>query len=172
MVAHNIADTQFLLAAMARRRLFFQEDLLMMFLTLGLHVMPPDKVEEEPCFVVAALIGRAQAQDFMRNGESTKKPYFPVPIGFRRLEGTHKRQPSCRNRSGSPQWCGSRGTGKAQSAKASSMVLILVLLSHRHAAPVEVTGNQVHIFVQHHCTICKDELFSYATFLSVNVTNV
>ena len=66
-------------AVMVRRRPFFQEDPLIMFLTLGLYVMPPDKVDVEPCFVVAALIGRAQAQDFMRNGESTIKPYLPVP---------------------------------------------------------------------------------------------
>ena len=39
-----------------------------MFLTLGLYIMPPDKVEVEPCFV-AALISRAQAQGCMRKGE-------------------------------------------------------------------------------------------------------
>ena len=68
MVAHTIADTPSLLAVMVRRRPFFQEDPLIMFLTLGLYLMPPDKVEVEPCFVVAALIGRAQAQDFIKNG--------------------------------------------------------------------------------------------------------
>ena len=67
MVANTIADTPSLLAVMVRRRQFFQEALIM-FLTLGLYVMPPDKVEVEPCFVVAALIRRAQAQDFVRNG--------------------------------------------------------------------------------------------------------
>ena len=59
MVAHCIADVPFMFAVMARLRPFFEEDLLIMFLTLGLYVVPPDKVEVEPCFVVAALIGLA-----------------------------------------------------------------------------------------------------------------
>ena len=106
MVAHNIADTPSLLAVMVRRRPFFQEDPLIMFLTLGLYVMPPNKVEVEPYFVVAALIGRAQAQDFMRNGESTMMQYFPVPIGFRRFKEPTNFSLVARNRSGSPQRCG------------------------------------------------------------------
>ena len=60
----NIADVPFLFAVIVRRRPFFQEDPSIMFLTLGLYIMPPDKVEVEPCFVVAALISRAQAQGF------------------------------------------------------------------------------------------------------------
>ena len=62
MVAQNIADAPSFLAVMVRRRPFFQEDPLIMFLTLGLYVMPPHKTQVEPRFVVAALIGRAQAQ--------------------------------------------------------------------------------------------------------------
>ena len=50
MVAHNITDAPSLLADVVRRRPFFQEDPLIMFLTLGLYVMSPDKVEVEPCF--------------------------------------------------------------------------------------------------------------------------
>ena len=95
MVAHNVADMPFLLAVMVQRRPFFQVDLSVMFVTLGLNVLPIDKVELEPCFVVAALVGRADAESFMRNGESTVLTNFPVPIGFRRFKGTHKRQPSC-----------------------------------------------------------------------------
>ena len=108
MVAHNIADTPSLLAVVVRRRPFFQEDPSIMFLTLVLYVMPPDKVEVEPCFVVAALIGRAQAQDFVRNGERTMKPYFPVPIGFKRCEEPTYVSPIARNRSRSQQRCGTR----------------------------------------------------------------
>ena len=66
-----------------------------MFFTLGLFIMPPDKVEVEPCFVVAALISRAQAQDFARKGESTRKPYFPVSIGFRRFKEPTNVSPNC-----------------------------------------------------------------------------
>ena len=86
MVAPSIADVPFLFAVMVRRRTFFQEDPSIMFLTLGLYIMPPDKVEVEPCFMVAALISRAQAQGFMRNGERTVKPNFPVPIRFRKFK--------------------------------------------------------------------------------------
>ena len=64
MIAHNIAAAPSLLAVMVRRRPFFQEDLLFMFLTLGLYVAPSGGVGVEPCFVVAALIGRAQAQGY------------------------------------------------------------------------------------------------------------
>ena len=35
---------------------------------------------------MAILVGLAQAQDFMRNGESIMKPHFSVPIGFRMFE--------------------------------------------------------------------------------------
>ena len=52
------------------------------------------------------------------------------------------------------------------------MTVILLLLSRRHAAPVEITGHQVHLFVEHHCTNRKDKLLSSATFLGVNVTDV
>ena len=45
MVAHNIIGTPVLLAVMVRRRPFFQEDPLIMFLRLELYVMPPHKVE-------------------------------------------------------------------------------------------------------------------------------
>ena len=106
MVAHNIADVPFLFAVMLRRRLFFQEDPSIVLLTLGLYIMPPDKVEVEPCFVVAAVISQAQAHDFMRNGESTMEPYFPVPIGFRRFKEPTNVSPVARDRSGSPQRCG------------------------------------------------------------------
>ena len=75
-----IADVPLLFAVMVRRRAFFQEDPSIVFLTLGLFIMPPNKVEVEPCFVVAALISRADAKSFMRNGECAVKPSFPVPI--------------------------------------------------------------------------------------------
>ena len=69
MVSHNIADVLLLFAVMVRRRTFFQEDPSIVFLTLALFIVPPNKVEVEPCFVVAALISRADAKSFMENGE-------------------------------------------------------------------------------------------------------
>ena len=61
MVAHNMADTPSLLAVMVRGRSFFQEDPLIVLLTMGLHVLPSDNVEVKPRFVVTALISGAQA---------------------------------------------------------------------------------------------------------------
>ena len=66
-VAHNVTDVPFVFAALVRRRPVFQEDPSTVFLTVRLFVAPPHKVEVEPCFVVAALIGRADAESLMRN---------------------------------------------------------------------------------------------------------
>ena len=60
---------------------------------------------------------------------------FPLPIRIRRFEESTIVRPLAWNCARSPQWCGGLGgIGKAQSAKASSTILILFLLSHRHAA--------------------------------------
>ena len=64
---------------------------------------------------------------------------------------------------------GPGGIGKAHSAKASSMVLMLFLLSHRRAAPLKSPATKS---TKHHSTNRKDKLLSYATFLGVNVTDV
>ena len=65
-----------LFAVLVRRRTFFQEDPSIVFLTLELFIVPPNKVEVEPCFVVVALISRADAKSFMGNGECAVKPNF------------------------------------------------------------------------------------------------
>ena len=72
MVAHNI-DVPFVSAVMVRRRTFFQGDPSIVFLTVRLFIAPPDKVEVEPCFVVAALIGRTDTKSFMGYGECAVK---------------------------------------------------------------------------------------------------
>ena len=95
MVAHDIAEMPSFLAVMVRRLPFFWEDLLVMFLTLGLYVMPIDKVEVEPRFVVAALIGRAQAQDFMVNGKRHREAVLSNADKIQAAQGTHTRQTSC-----------------------------------------------------------------------------
>ena len=161
-VAHNIAGTASLLAVMVRRRPFFQEDPLIMFLTSGLSVMPPNKVEVEPYFVVAALIGRAQLQDLLRNGESNMKPYFPVPIGYRKLKEPTNFSPIAWNGSRSPRWCGARRHRQGAVGKRfyeSADIVVPVVASPR--STVEDTGNQVHTFVKHHCAKCMDELLSF-----------
>ena len=65
VVTHDVADVSFVLALMERRRTF-QENPSIVFLTVWLFVAPSDKVEVQPGIVVATLVGRAQAQDFMR----------------------------------------------------------------------------------------------------------
>ena len=143
-----------------------------MFLTLGLFIVSPDKVEVEPCFVVAALIGRAQAQDFVRNGESTVKPNFPMLIRFRRFKKPTNVSPAAWDRPGSPQWW--RVGRQRQSAVGKGLFdgTDIVPVVAPPCCPVEVTGHQVHFFIKHHCTYRKDELLSNATFLSVNVADV
>ena len=68
---------------MVRLRTFFQEDPSIVFLTVKLFIAPPDKVEVEPCFVVAALIGRADAKSFMKNGKCAVDPNNFIVLIFR-----------------------------------------------------------------------------------------
>ena len=134
MVAHNIADAPFF-AVMVRRRPFFQEDPLIMFLTLGLYVIPSYKVQVEPCFVVAALIGRAQAPGFMRNVESTMKPNVPKPIGFRRFkEPTTQTSAQLPGIDRGPQRCGA-GRHRQGSRQRLLRLPILQLSTAEGAAP-------------------------------------
>ena len=151
-----------LFAVMVRGRTFSQEDPPIAFLTWGLIIAPPDKVEVEPYFVVAALIGRADAKSFMRNGECTVKPSSPVPIRFREVSGTHKRQPR------SPQRCGAGRHRQGTVGKGFFDGTDVVPVVAPPCSTVEVTGHQVHLFVKHHCTNHKDKLLSCATFLGVS----
>ena len=181
MVAHNITDTPVFLAVMVRRRPFFQEDPLIMFITLVLYIMPPNKVEVGPRFVVAALISqadakssiiRAQAQHVARNEQNTMKPYFSVPIGFGRFKEPKNVSPVARNRSRCPQWCWARRHRQGALGKDFFDGTDIVDVVASPCSTLEVTSNHVQIVFEHHCTNCKDELLSYATFLSVNVSNV
>ena len=123
-------------AVMVRRRTFFQEHPSIVFLTVRLFVAPPDKFEVEPGFVVATLVSRADTESFMGNGECVVLMNFPVSSKFRRLNPhTSAHLPGIDpgpHNGGEPG-----GIGKAQSAEASSMVLMLFLLPHRHAAPLK-----------------------------------
>ena len=86
MVTHDITGAPFLFAVMVRRRTFFQEDPSIVLFTLWLNVLPFDEVEVKPCFVEAALNGRAQAESFIRNGKGTAE-------STRAARGTHTHQP-------------------------------------------------------------------------------
>ena len=103
--------------------------------------MPSDKVEVEPCFVVAALIIRAQAQDIAEKRESTLKPYLPLSI----LPGIDL---------GPHSGVGPGGIVRAQSAKASSKDANIVDVVTSPCSTIEIISNQVLIFFKHHCTNC------------------
>ena len=94
MVAHNVADVPLLFAVMVRRRKFFQEDPSILFLTLGLFIVPFDEVWMKPCFVIAALIGLSQAQSFMRNGKRHHEVGLSNNDQIRAVSGILTRQPS------------------------------------------------------------------------------
>ena len=95
-----------------------------MFLTRQ-FIAPPDKVEVEPCLVVAALIGRAEARWVVRNGECSLRNAQTSAHSPGTAPGPHN--------GGKPG-----GKGKSQSTKASSMVLrMLALVARRQAAPLK-----------------------------------
>ena len=135
MVAHNVADVSSVFAVMVRRRTFFQEDPSIVFLTvLWLFVAPSDEVEVEPGFVVAALISRADTKCFMVSGERAMLHSLSDSGGFRDPQTSahlHGMAPGLHN------GVVPGAIAEAQSAKASSMVQMLFLLSHRHAAALK-----------------------------------
>ena len=61
------------------------------------------------------------------------------------------------------------GVGNAQSAKASSIVLMLSLLLHRHAVPLKITCNHVNLLTSHNSTDGEDELLGNASLPGVDV---
>ena len=64
---------------------------------------------------------------------------------------------------------GPGGVGNAQSAKASSIVLMLSLLLHRHAGSIEITCNHVSLLTNHDSTDGEDELLGNTSLLGVYV---
>ena len=64
------------------------------------------------------------------------------------------------------------GIGKAQSAKASSMILMLLLVARRHAAPLKSLPDQDHVLFQHNGADSEEKLLSDATLFGVIVVDV
>ena len=153
MVAHNIVDVPLLFAVIVRRKRFFQEDPSIVFLTLGLFIVPPYKVEVELFFVVAALIGRADAKSFQCRSDS----------GGSRNPQTYAHLPGIDP--GPHSGVGPGGIGKAQSAKAPK-VLMLFLLSHRHAAPLKSTATNSTFSSSITARIARISFFPMPRFLA------
>ena len=156
MVAHNVADVPFVSAVMLRRRTFFQEDPSIVFLTVRLFVVPPDKVEVEPGFVVAALISRADTKSFMENGECAVKPNFPTNVS-----------PLAWNRSRSSQWCGAKRHRQCTGSKGLfNDTNICWLLSRRHAAPLKSPANKSSFSSSITARIVRISFFPMPRFLA------
>ena len=66
----------FLLPVMIWCRTFFEESSSVRFFVIWFGVAPIDTIQVEPCPLVAALIGRAQARSFVWDGEHAVKSYF------------------------------------------------------------------------------------------------
>ena len=77
MVTHDFADTSFWIPVRAFRGSFFQGNALLVHFLLGPRVAPINKVPMKPCFMMAALIIRSQAECFPWDGECTMLMQFP-----------------------------------------------------------------------------------------------
>ena len=67
---------------------------------------------------------------------------------------------------------GPGGVGGAQSAKASSIVLMLSLLLHRHAVPLKSPATHVNLLTNHDGTDCEGELFGNTPFFGVDLAKM
>ena len=89
----------------------------------GPSVAPVDEVQMKPCFMMATLIIRSQAECFSWDGECTMLVHFPKSI---RTLGLRNPQTSAQLSGMDPgphYGVRPRGVGKAQSIKASSIAL-------------------------------------------------
>ena len=116
--------------------------------------------------MMAALISRADAMSFVENGEGAMLTYFPLSIRIRELRNPQTSAHSPGTVPG-PHNGGVPGDiGKAQSAKASSMMLILLLLSRRHGAPLKSPTTKSTFSSSITARIARISLFTMPRFLT------
>ena len=140
MVAHDFANTSFLVPEITSCRYFNEGNVPIMVALRGPSVSPFDEIQMKTSFMMATLISRSQAKSFSWYGESTVHAHFSTSIWAWWLKESTDVSPVVRNWSGSPQWCRASGVGKAQSAKVSSIVLMSSRLLQRHASPLKSLG--------------------------------
>ena len=104
-----------------------------MFSLLGPSVAPVDAVQMKPCSMMATVISRSQAECSSWDGECTVCAHLPKTIGTSGLRNPQTSAQLCGIDPGHHNGGGPAGVGKAQSVNASSIVLRLFLLRHRHA---------------------------------------
>ena len=150
MVAHDIADASFLLPVMMRRRTFFQEN--------SSRALPIDEFEVEPCLVVAALIGRAQAWSFLWDGESDVKSDFPVLVGLRRLQEPAHINPAAWNRTWAPQRKRHRQSAFFYTQPSSACNHILSTTWNRASTPLPEMERPFPSNTKHHTVTARQEM--------------
>ena len=130
MDAQNFTDIS-LLSTISRTRRSFP----VVISLIGPIAVQINKMSMYPRLMMAALVIWSQAESFPRKREGTMLIHLPETLRARWFEESTHVCPIVRNESRSPQWCGACGVGKAQSEKASSIVLRLSRLRHRQAVP-------------------------------------
>ena len=75
---------------------------------LGPSVAPVDETQMKPCFMMATLISRSQAECTSWDGECTMHARLPKSIGTRRFEKSRDVCPVVRNGSGHHNGVGAR----------------------------------------------------------------
>ena len=91
---------------------------------------------------------------------------FPIPIGFGRLKEPAHISPASWNRTWSPQGCGARRRWQSAISKSffNGSDVVSAVASPR--SPVDIAGNQVHMFAEHHRSNRVNEFFPNTTFLA------
>ena len=136
VVAQHIADMTFFELLCQNSLVVLEANVPIVVSLIGPCVAPIDEMQMKPLLMVANLIIRSQAECFPRDGESTMLTNFPETL---RAGAFEKPQTSARLFGMDPgphNGVGPGGVGRALSVKASSIVLMLSLLLHRHAVPL------------------------------------
>ena len=138
-------------------------------------VAPIAKVQMKPCFMMATLISRSQAECFSWDGECTVHAHLLSKIDRNPVGGLRNPQTSAQLSGmdpGSHNGVGPGGVGKAQSVKASSIVLRLSLAATSPRRTIEITCNQVNFLRNHNGTKSENELLGDAFLLGVDVADM
>ena len=139
----------------------------------GPSVAPVDGVQMKPCFMMATLIIRSQAECFSWDGECTMLVHFPKSIRTRWFEKSTDVCPVVRNGSRSPQWCGARW--RRQGTISKGFVNSTEVVSAATSPPSTIeknTSNQVNFLRNHDGTKSENELHGDAFLLGVDVADM
>ena len=162
MVAHNITDPPLLRSLLRRRRTFFVENSSIMFTLWFPSIAPVDEIQMKPCFVMATLIIRSQAECFPKDGEITMFVHFSKALRAGWLEKSADVCPVVRNGSGSPQRCVARWRRQGTIRKGFVNSTDVVSAATAPRCSIEITCNQVNLLRNCDSTKSEDELLGDA----------